>query len=277
MTENITFYDLESDPILCELFSEELGQINTEEGMFGKCGDHLAWEIKKVDGTHGGVLKVFGFGLMWDYELTWDEERGTESESPWARFQPAKVFIGLGVMSIGENAFYGNPILKSVDVSEGVIYIGAHAFEECIFLKSVRLCAGLSVIGPHAFSHCKNLAEVTLSKDLKIIEENAFYDCGCLTSLIIPDQVKFIGEQAFGMDSLSSISDKHFVFEGDAPFISENAFDIYIDVIAFYNPEKTGWKEAVLRYFGARKIIWLKEGEEIPKKFLMCGDNLFWS
>ncbi len=78
------------------------------------------------------------------------------------------------VNSIGNDAFFNNRKLKSIDIPDKVTYIGNDAFNGCINLKSITIPNSVISIGNRALCECYSL-----------------------TSVNIPDNVSFIGNRAF--------------------------------------------------------------------------------
>lgn len=86
------------------------------------------------------------------------------------------------VVSIGEDAFFGNGTLKRIVIPEGVLRIGRNAFAGSA-LERVELPDSLDSIGDGAFSECANLTDVTIPWRRLYIGEDAFSNCTALSSV----------------------------------------------------------------------------------------------
>lgn len=110
---------------------------------------------------------------------------------------------GFPVRYIAEWAFYNNPNITQVTISNNVIDIGKEAFGNCQELKTVVLPDGLETIEMGMFIKCVMLKNIVLPDTLKTINEFAFEGCMRLKNLIIPASVELIGHEAFiGCESL---------------------------------------------------------------------------
>ena len=74
--------------------------------------------------------------------------------------QNGKYVVADGVTTVGENAFYGNTDLKTVQLSDSVTTISAAAFAYCENLKRVVLTESLTRIDLCAFYECNRLTQV---------------------------------------------------------------------------------------------------------------------
>ena len=167
--------------LLCaDVFAQDCGH----EGNF----EQLHWCFK--DGT----LTISGNGQM------------PLSFYPWSflRDSITNIFVGNGVTSIGNAAFYAYTALVSVEMPS-VVSIRNYAFCSCPVLVSVEM-PSVTSIGNYSFSHCFALVSVELPSSLVEIGESAFYS-SALSSVTIPHFVSIIKTLAFGnCSNLTSIN-----------------------------------------------------------------------
>lgn len=96
------------------------------------------------------------------------------------------------VTNIGKKAFYGCVSLESISLSPSVTKIGDEAFVECAALKSVSIPHGVKTISYSMFASCVALENVSLPKSVKSIDGAAFSNCLALKKIDIPESVKNI-------------------------------------------------------------------------------------
>jgi len=144
----------------------EIAYLQTPEGLVYSVND--AGEVT-IDGTAGYVNKV----------VIPDE------------------IDGYLVRYIAEVAFYNNPNITSVEISDNVISIGTEAFGNCQELRKVVLPAGLETIEIGTFIKCAMLKDIVLPDKLKTISDFAFEGCSRLKKIIIPASVEVIGHETF--------------------------------------------------------------------------------
>lgn len=110
-----------------------------------------------------------------------------------------------GVISIEENAFYGNEYISHLTFSDSVKYIEDYAFSDCINLGIIDWSISLKEIGYSAFAGC-GFAEVAIPNKIEKINGYTFAGCRNLTNVILPDSLKIIDYSAFeGCTSLISL------------------------------------------------------------------------
>ncbi len=138
------------------------------------------------------------------------------------------VHLPVSLREIGEEAFYGNPLLSNVHIPESVSRIGAKSFYKsgiesikvsnqvkkiehgafaiCRNLKNVELPEGLESLGLDAFGECEKIQFIELPSTLKNIDRGVFWRCTNLQKIEIPAGVESIGEYAFFYcDSLKDV------------------------------------------------------------------------
>ena len=172
---------------VCEeiLVSQEIVKENGHNFVEGFC--HC--------GVSDGTVSV---GLL--YELSEDEQSyiltgiGTCEDND---IIIPRVYRGLPIKSIAQEAFFGCKNLTSITISNSVKEIGEGAFSYCSGLKSVTISNSVTAIGNYAFSDCNSLASITIPDGVTSIGAYAFNGCTGLTRITIPDGVTSIGAYAF--------------------------------------------------------------------------------
>lgn len=142
---------------------------------------------------------------------------------------------GRTVTALGQGAFSGNKVIKSVkcpeylktingtgslyggvfrncinlenvEFNDGLEKIGYGAFESCSSLKNLKIPNTVNSISEVAFKNCKSIKSIELSSSLKEISPGTFLNCSNLTRIVIPPSVKTVGRNAFqNCKSLSSV------------------------------------------------------------------------
>ena len=113
---------------------------------------------------------------------------------------------GKTVTAIGDEAFFTQSRITSVELPETITEIGAGAFLNCVSLESIVLPDSVESIGKYAFGRDEKLVSVKLSSKLTSIPAYAFYRCSALQALVIPESVMSIGKSAFARcEALASL------------------------------------------------------------------------
>lgn len=94
-----------------------------------------------------------------------------------------RVYLGEGLTSIGDFAFYEFEILEEVYIPFTVKKIGVGAFKNCHKLKKAVFPWQLEEIGLFAFENCHSLENFELPENVTLSSE-AFKNCYSLTELI---------------------------------------------------------------------------------------------
>ena len=196
-------------------------------------GTNLQWTL-----YNGGWLSIDGSGAMADYNYS-------RKSAPWADYSDSiyTVTVGIGVTSIGDEAFYRCGKLTAVTLPDSLTSIGSSAFYDCSSLTSITLPDSLTSIGDSAFMFCWRLTNITFPVSLTSIGNSAFKECwrltnitfpagltsigssvlegcGCLTSVTFPDGLTGIGDSAFkDCTGLTSVW-----FQGSLTSIGSSAF-----------------------------------------------------
>ena len=124
------------------------------------------------------------------------------------------------VRRIGDSAFSGNNVMKTIIIPDSVSEICQFAFAWCSKLESVTIPDSVRTIGNGAFYNCHSLKSVTLSEGLVTIGKSAFEDCDSLEKINFPDSLTRIGSEAFKGCNLLKLNN----IPECLPEIGENAF-----------------------------------------------------
>ena len=208
----------------------------------GSCGDNVTYTY--IEDTK--TLIISGTGGINNFYI---------GNAPWDSYKTRiqTLIIESGVISIGNNAFWGCSGLTSVTVSNSVTSIGYTAFANCSGLDFIMVESGnpkydsrnncnaiietatntlllgckktiipndVTSIGYGAFYGCSMLTSISVPSSVTSIGNHAFYKCNGLTSIIIPNNVTSIGNSAFyECSGLTSI-----IIPNSVTSIGESAF-----------------------------------------------------
>ena len=139
---------------------------------------------------------------------------------------------GYSVISIDDNVFYKNKLIKKVIFEEGLCHIGDQAFFDCNQLESITLPESLVSIGEMAFDNCFALKTVVIPKNVQFIGTSAFSNCVGLQSLQVnKDNPYFMTENSviFSKDGKTllyyyNFTDSSYTLPGCVLSIGERAF-----------------------------------------------------
>lgn len=122
------------------------------------------------------------------------------------------------VVSIEDEAFYGNEQVESIAIPSTVTTIGESAFKGCSNLESVSIPSSVTSIGDRAFSRCSSLTSVEIPASVQNVGKYTFYQCTSLANVEIEDSVQSIGYKAFARCTSLGAADV------DATSIAKRAF-----------------------------------------------------
>lgn len=108
-----------------------------------------------------------------------------------------EIVIPEGVAAIADKVFMGRKDITGVTLPESLKRLGECAFKGCTMLKSIRVPAGVKVIEAETFRGCTKLERVELPEGLEEFENGAFRMCKALKDLEIPESVTIIGPYTF--------------------------------------------------------------------------------
>lgn len=115
------------------------------------------------------------------------------------------------ITSISDRAFENNKTLETVKLPEGCAYIGQKAFCGCVLLKSVTFTGKADLICASAFENCPQLERMDLPEGIWEVPENLFKNCSKLSEVTIPTSVTKVGKWAF----LGTSMEKKFLSSSD--------------------------------------------------------------
>jgi uncharacterized repeat protein (TIGR02543 family) len=178
------------------------------------------------------------------------------------------VQISLGIVSLGELAFYGCENLKSVTFPASLMDYVEGTFDECHGLEAIivdednpsyssadgvlfdkefskiilypngkpetvyEIPSTVRIIGNGAFFRCTSLTNVTIPDGALEIEDNAFYGCTGLTEIVVPFGVTSIGIRAF----TQCYSAQSILIPGSVTTIGYEAFKLCIELTEIMIP-----------------------------------------
>lgn len=153
------------------------GIVASAETFSGSCGDNLTWTLDDVT----GVLKISGTGEMTNF---------SGGGSPWMskRNYIIHVEVNDNVTTIGNNAFFNLPELKTVSVGKSVKKIGDQAFYMCPALERIDIAPENQSFYSDANGVLYDKAQTTII----LCPINAQVEC-----FVIPNTVKNITMKAF--------------------------------------------------------------------------------
>ena len=128
-----------------------------------------------------------------------------------------RIHIGPRVTSIPIYALCGCRNLVELKFNEGLLTIGEEAFYGSKALRRVTLPSTLTELYDGAFGGCSNLAGVKLNEGLQTVGTQAFVDCKALQSVTLPSTLTKLGALSFeGCISLSQV-----IFLGDERLLNQ--------------------------------------------------------
>ena len=219
----------------------------------GKCGENASWTLDS-----DGVLTISGTGMA---EITDREKWET------VKTNAVTAVVEDGITVIGGSLFSGFEKLTQVTLPESVDKIYYQAFADSTALETVTLPSEVSEMSSSVFENCQSLKDITLPRGISSVPfatfrtsgvesvtipdtvtdimDDTFMYCSRLEKVTVPASVKTILGRAFAWSGLKEIR-----FEGDAPRIYDNAFDM-VKADAYYPQGNTTWSGAQLPYGGS--------------------------
>ena len=120
-------------------------------------------------------------------------ENGFHGEANYDNYGLLKsVKLPNSLITIGDEAFYGQYGLEEIEFGTGVEEIGQQAFMGCVNIETLDIPDTVTIIGTGAFEYCTSLKEITIPKNVTTLYNNdrgreygAFKDCTALTKVNI--------------------------------------------------------------------------------------------
>lgn len=105
---------------------------------------------------------------------------------------------------IGDNAFYGNKALTTINIPSGVKQVGSMVFGDCDALTAAVI--HMPTTGNGTFMRCTSLTSLTLGNEVKSIGSSSFAGCSALASVALPSGLADIAEYAFTGTGLQTMT-----------------------------------------------------------------------
>lgn len=112
------------------------------------------------------------------------------------------------ILHIGDNAFYNNKNVTTMNIPSSIQSIGNYAFYNCVNLEEITLNNNITSIGDYAFYRCLKITSVdfvTFNK-LTYIGTYAFNGCNNIEVISLPESLESIGLYAFSKCKISEIT-----------------------------------------------------------------------
>ena len=107
------------------------------------------------------------------------------------------VVIPRSVTRIGDRAFDGKKLMRSVAIPDSVKEIGEYAFSFCTGLETVAIPDSVTGIGDSAFYYCEALKKITVPGSVKDLGERLFCYCTGLTEARLEAGVQTVSKVMF--------------------------------------------------------------------------------
>ena len=164
-------------------------------------------------------------------------------------------------------AFMGCTNLTEIKFPDTLKEIGEKAFYECSALKEVDLPRNLTKIKDGAFGYCTSLERIVIPPELNIYcvgDEPMFHNAPSLKQIVfedgreeingyalvqtdasveitVPESVKEFSPATLLIASTTPIN---LIFKGDAPKVTEDAWNWFGVPTVYYDPDTNGWENS---------------------------------
>lgn len=229
--------------------------------------DQIQWEV-----TSWGNLIISGEGEMPDYD--------SAEDAPWygSADQVKSIIVEEGITAIGDHAFACCGKAEAISLPESLKILG-DASISCNSLEEVYIPAGVEQMGKASIDGDKlrfidvdednavfcDVDGILFDQEMKALI--AYPDAKEGASYSVPEGIEVIGPMAFAgnwhlvaielPESLLRLETKVFRnsyldsiwFNGNPPFIAEDAFEMVYGATAFYPSRNENWTEEVLNAY----------------------------
>ena len=234
-------------------------------------------KVGLVDGAFEECVKLKAYKVA-DGNPDFSAEDGvlfSKDKAKLCYYPPAKegekYDIPSTVTEIGQKAFQGAVLLKSMVIPAKVDSIGIEAFRNMVNLEKVefKAPATIRILKADVFRACKKLKEVVLPASITELA-SAFYECESLEKVTIPNgsKLKKIKDSAFATNKKL----KNFIFEGscDLTTIEANAF-ANAESLETFNFPKSVTKIGLNAFSGCNKMTSVTFDPEAEIKEIGAG------
>ena len=153
------------------------------------------------------------------------------------------------VTNILGNSFAHSLGITSIGIPIGVISIGQNTFYGCANLTNVPIPGHISNIPASTFAYCTSLSSISIPNSIKSIDYTAFEGDSSLSYILIPTSVTNLGQYAFTLcDQLTSV-----FFMGNAPSADSTVFSFDPKATVYYLAGTTGWGAT---FGGVPAVLW---------------------
>ena len=150
--------------------------------------DFKPYSISKIIITGGQLVPDNAFSnmiVLKEIDLSGTNVTSIGSYAFWNCSDLASVRLPKTVKSIGNYAYYGNPI-KELPDNGSITTIGDHAFASCQNLSEFTIPESYNSFGKYAFHNCKGIKKLVIPSNVTSIGEQIFNECTNLSDLTLP-------------------------------------------------------------------------------------------
>lgn len=179
----------------------------------GSAGASITWSM-----YDNGELKFTGSGDMNNYLDVATKE--TNGQQGWYKYRrdTKKIYIGQGITSIGDGAFFDFPESSIVWPSSSLTSIGVASFANNTSLAKIDIPASVTSIDEAAFKNCSAASVININGSVSVISEEAFTGMSDANIYIASGCTKLMSKSLYG--SASRVE-----FPATVTYVASNAMD----------------------------------------------------